>query len=174
MTTRQTNTKRATTPKPKAKPKPKPRRRPKRRAPRSRIPPPRRRQPRVEVDQVRLVEGKGSAGHGAEQGGHYWHVYVGEKRAGNIFINMLEHGLLGRHPSVQIFLNQDQRGRGIGQVAYQLACDLSGYDSVFAHMRKSNTASRRAAENAGFVVVDGGSNQLTMIWRRQPGVDRAA
>jgi hypothetical protein len=169
MTTRKTKPKRATTPRQK----PKPRRRPKRRVPSSGVSRPRRRQPQVAVGQVRLVEGKGSAGHGAEQGGHYWHVYVGEKRAGNVLINMLEHDLLGLHPSVQMFLNQDQRGRGIGRVAYRLACELSGYESVFAHMRKSNTASRRAAEIAGFVVVDGGSNQLSMIWRREPSVDEA-
>lgn len=43
------------------------------------------------------------------------------------------------------------RGGQIGRIAYQYCCELSRHDVVYAHMRKSNTASRKAAEHAGFV-----------------------
>jgi hypothetical protein len=36
-------------------------------------------------------------------------------------------------------------------MGYRIACENSQYDVVYAHMRKSNIASRRAAEEAGFV-----------------------
>lgn len=121
----------------------------------------------VEAGTVRLVPGSGSAGHGGELGGHYWHIQVVGKRAGNVFINSIAHEILGRHASIQIHVNQDQRGRGIGRVAYRLACEMSEYDEVFAHMRKSNTPSRRAAEAAGFVAVNNRLiTQLTMVWHR--------
>lgn len=157
---------------PKAKPKRKPK--PRRRARTSRASQqaaPKRRKPPVSASEIRLVPGHGSAGHGAEAGGHYWHVFVGDKRVGNIFINVINEGILGRHASVQIHLNQDQRGRGIGRVAYRLACELSSHDAVYAHMRKSNTASRRAAEAAGFVALDDGGIQLSMVWRRPRPAD---
>jgi RimJ/RimL family protein N-acetyltransferase len=92
---------------------------------------------------------------------------VGDRRAGNVFINIIEHQILGRHASIQIHVNQDQRGRGVGKAAYRLACEMSDHAEIFAHMRKSNLASRRAAESAGFAAVnDGRITQLSMVWRR--------
>jgi hypothetical protein len=120
----------------------------------------------VDPKDVRLVEGKGTPRRGGGPGGRYWHIQVGEKRAGQIFVNIINCELYGEHPSVQIHLNQDQRGKQIGRVAYRLACDQSGYDKVYAHMRKSNLASRRAAEEAGFQALDDKGTQLTMVWQR--------
>lgn len=112
-----------------------------------------------------LVRGRGSVDRGGGPGGHYWHIQVGEKRAGYVFINIIRDDFLGEHPSIQIHINQDERGKQIGRVSYRLACEQSGYEKVYAHMRKANIASRRAAEEAGFQVVeDARIPQLSMVW----------
>lgn len=134
--------------------------------------------PGLPPNHVALVAGKGTPERGGGIGGHYWHIEADGKRAGNVFINMLDHPYYGLHPSIQIHINQAQRGRQIGRVAYRLACENSGYDTVYAHMRKSNTASRRAAEEAGFTAIDdetlrraaaetNSPVQLSMIWKRR-------
>lgn len=127
------------------------------------------RTPRTPVDPatVRIEAGKGSAGRGSGPGGHYWHIYVGETRVGYVYINVLDEPPFGKHASIQIHINQTQRGRGIGSVAYRLACEQSRHDEVIATMRKSNTASQRAAAHAGFQVIeDAEITQLAMRWRR--------
>jgi hypothetical protein len=117
---------------------------------------------------VRLVPGKGSAGRGGEEDGHYWHIHAGEARAGYIYINIIDEPPFGKHPSIQIHINQSQRGRGIGRIAYRAACEASGHHMVIAHMRKSNVASQRAAGAAGFEIVDDPViTQLAMVWRRR-------
>lgn len=122
----------------------------------------------VDPKDVTLVEGKGGAERGGGPGGHYWHIQAGEKRAGHVFINVIQDQFFGEHPSIQIHINQSERGKQIGRVAYQLACEQSHYDKVYAHMRKSNIASRRAAEEAGFEVIEDKRNpQLSMVWQRK-------
>lgn len=121
----------------------------------------------VNAREVALVEGKGSPERGGGPGGHYWHIHVSDKRAGYIFINVIEDEFFGKHASVQIHLNKTQRGKQIGRVAYRLACEQSGHAVVYAHMRKNNVASMRAAEEAGFKVIDDDRiPQRHMVWRR--------
>ena len=121
----------------------------------------------VDPSDVTLVAGKGSSERGGGHGGHYWHIQVGEKRAGYVFINIIKDEFFGEHPSIQIHINQSERGKQIGRVAYRLASEQSNYDKIYAHMRKSNIASRRAAEEAGFKVVeDERIPQLLMLWQR--------
>jgi RimJ/RimL family protein N-acetyltransferase len=122
---------------------------------------------RVEPSDVRLEEGRGSAGRGSGPGGHYWHIYANDKRAGNVYINLIDEDPVGEHASIQIQINKADQGRGIGSVAYRLASEQSQHDVVYAHMRKSNVASRKAAEAAGYEVVeDERVRQLLMRWRR--------
>jgi hypothetical protein len=117
---------------------------------------------------VRLERGKGSKGRGDGPGGAYWHVFVGEQRVGNVYINVIDEPPVGKHASIQIQLNVSAQGRGIASVAYGLAVKASEHDVVYAHMRKSNIASRKAAEHSGFVAVeDPGTPQMLMVWRRQ-------
>ncbi len=126
----------------------------------------------VDPDAVSLRGGKGGADRGGSAGGHYWHVDVDGKRAGYIFINIIDEYGLGPHPSIQIHLNTTMRGRGVGRVAYQRAAAESRYDTVYAHMRKSNTASETAAAAAGFLPLDQPDNtQLTMLWHRPHAED---
>jgi|UniRef100_UPI00356ACCD8 hypothetical protein len=89
-------------------------------------------------------------------------------RAGEVFVNVIDEPPLGRHASLQIFLNQDQQGKGIGRVAYRKAAEESLHDPLFLHMRKSNLASRLAAEAAGFV--DASPRGITQLILRR---DRA-
>lgn len=121
----------------------------------------------VKSEDIHLVKGTGGPNRGGGPGSSYWHIYVTDKRVGYIYINVIEESPFGEHASIQIHINKDQRGRHIGRVAYKLACEISEHDEVIAHMRKSNTASKRAAEEAGFhVVEDQQIPQLAMIWRR--------
>ena len=117
---------------------------------------------------IALKPGRGSRGRGGGQvdgkRGEYWHVLEDGVRAGAVFVNWVaDDRHLPPHASLQIFLNKNRQGRGIGRAAYRLAADASRYDTLYLHLRKSNEASRRAAEHAGFAVIDvPGDRQLTM------------
>lgn len=122
---------------------------------------------RVEPDRVGLDAGKGSKGRGDRPGGGYWHIHEGERRVGNVYINVIDEPPIGRHASIQIHINKADQGRGIASVAYRLASEASGHDTIYAHMRKSNIASRKAAQTAGYEVVeDDRVRQLLMRWQR--------
>ncbi len=122
---------------------------------------------KVSPDAVELLPGKGAKGRGGGPGGAYWHIHADGKRAGNVYINVIDEPPLGRHASIQIQLNKDQQGKGIGSVAYRLASEQSEHDEVYAHMAKKNIASRKAAAAAGYEVVeDERVRQLLMRWRR--------
>lgn len=119
--------------------------------------------PKVDADRIRLVAGRGGKGKGDGPGGEYWQVQIDERRAGCVFVNLIDEQPLGPHASMQIFLNVKDQGKGIGRVAYRLAADASRHDPIYLHMRKSNEASRIAAEAAGFIDVSPpGAIQLTL------------
>lgn len=119
----------------------------------------------VTSQSVSLVKAKGSIERGGGPGGYYWHIKVSNKRAGYVFINIIKDEFFDQHPSIQIHINQSERGKHIGRIAYKMACEQSGYNKVYAHMRKSNIASKKAAEEAGFIVVDDNRiPQLAMVW----------
>jgi RimJ/RimL family protein N-acetyltransferase len=120
----------------------------------------------VTPEQVQLVRMRGTPGRGGGAGGEAWRVDANGERAGVVFINMIDEPPIGRHASIQIYLNAANQGRKIGRVAYRKACEASAYDLIYAHMRKSNIASRRAAEEAGFSdVTPAGHAQLIMMRR---------
>lgn len=104
----------------------------------------------VDADDVTLTRMKGTPDRGGGPGGEAWRIDVQRKRAGITFINMINEPPIGRHASIQIFLNVASQGRHIGRIAYRKACEASVHDLIYAHMRKTNLASRRAAEEAGF------------------------
>jgi RimJ/RimL family protein N-acetyltransferase len=118
-------------------------------------------------EQVRLVPTRGGKGRGGDVGGEAWRIEADGKRAGVVFINLVEEEPIGRHASIQIYLNAASRGRKIGRIAYRKACEASKYGTVYAHMQKANVASRRAAEEAGFIDVSPpGLVQLILMRRR--------
>lgn len=121
----------------------------------------------VPADMVKLVRTTGTKTRGGGKGGEAWIIKVGEERAGTVFINLIEDDQRGKHASLQIFLNRTNQGRQIGRVAYQTACLASQYDEIYAHMRKSNTASKKAALYAEFTDVSTSRDtQLVMRWSR--------
>lgn len=100
-------------------------------------------------------------------GGAKWRIEVDGIQAGKVYINMIDEPPLGPHASLQIYLNIKSQGRGIGRVGYAKACQLSEHEIIYAHMRRSNMASRRSAEAAGFVdVTPAGFKQLILRWTR--------
>ncbi|HEV2746370.1 MAG TPA: GNAT family protein [Allosphingosinicella sp.] len=141
---------------------------PKRPTPKPKVAKPKPNLEKVAPSDVDLVTTKGTPGKGSGPGGHSWVIMTGGERAGVIYINFIDEPPVGKHASIQIFLNQKSQGRGVGRVAYRLASEASQYDEVYAHMRKANVASRRAAEEAGYIDVSPpGFTQLIMKWERK-------
>ena len=121
--------------------------------------------PKVGPDRVKLIAGRGGKGKGDGPGGEYWQIQIDGRRAGSVFVNVIDQQPLGLHASMQIFLNVKEQGKGIGRVAYRLAAEASQHDTVYLHMRKSNDASRIAAEVAGFTDVSPAS-AIQLILKR--------
>lgn len=145
------------------------RHRPARETPKPRLVKPQQDIPKVRPDEVSLVPLPGTPGKGKGEGGAKWRIDVAGVRAGEVYINVIEEPPLGRHASLQIYLNIKSQGRGIGRVGYAEACQMSRHDAIYAHMRRSNTASRRAAEAAGFTdATPPGFTQLILRWQRSP------
>ena len=122
----------------------------------------------IEEATVELKAGKGTKKSGGGLGGHYWNIFYNEKRAGKVFINLINEEPLGQHPSLQIFLNKASQGKHIGRVAYRQACELSQYDVIYAYMSKKNLPSIKAARAAGFVqILAETTKQVIMQWTRK-------
>lgn len=122
----------------------------------------------IPASEVTLKRSKGGPDRGGGPGGEAWTVFASGKRAGVVFINWIDEPPLGPHASIQIFLNQQSQGRGIGRAGYRKAVEASTYDTIYAHMRKTNIASHKAAEAAGFVDVTKASDlQTVMVWKRR-------
>lgn len=122
---------------------------------------------RVTPEHLEFVRTAGSSERGGGPGGEAWSIFAEGKRAGSVYINMVEDPIRGRHASFHVFLNRPSQGRQIGREAYRFCCSESQHDVIYAHMRKSNVASRKAAEHAGFVDASAqGDTQLVMVWRR--------
>lgn len=118
-------------------------------------------------NQVSLKEGSGQSLHDKVRG-KYWHIYMGEQRVGKIYIDYYTDEILGNHPSIDIFINKQFQGQHIGRIAYAMACEQSGLSEIYMHSRKSNTASIKAATDAGFVELHRPEfRQVVMVWKKQ-------
>lgn len=112
---------------------------------------------------IELIEGKAKKGNKLYD--FYWHIYSNNVRAGRVYINYTNDPILGNHASIQIFLNKKSQGKGIGSIGYNEACKKSGLNTIYAHMRKNNISSKKAAIAAGFVEVKNPKFiQLVMVW----------
>ena len=117
---------------------------------------------KVNHKDIVLVRGRGSKNTGGGSGGFFWHIYYKDKKVGKVFIN---YNVDKQEPYIQIFVNKNYQGKGIGRIAYKKACEASGYDRIFAEIRKSNIPSIKAAEAAGFVAIGKTpSGQIKMVW----------
>lgn len=130
--------------------------------------------PKVQVEAVALVRVPGTPGKGGGVGGEKWRIEVAGARAGEVYVNLIDEPPLGRHASLQIYLNLKSQGRHIGRAAYAKACEMSQHDRIYAHMRRSNLASRQAALAAGFAdATPTGFTQLILVWRRPSAGSKA-
>lgn len=121
----------------------------------------------IVATQVQLIRTKGTKDRGGGLGGEAWRIDVDGKRAGVVFINVIDEPPIGKHASIQIYLNAASQGRKIGRAGYRKACEASAYPTIYAHMRHANIASIRAAEEAGFVdATPEGHIQVIMVWQR--------
>lgn len=143
------------------------RRRPARETPKPRSVKPRTDASKVSASDVHLISVAGTPNKGKGPGGEKWRIEVAGTRAGEVYINVIDEPPLGCHASLQIYLNIKSQGLGIGRVGYAKACQLSAHETIYAHMRRSNIASRKAAEAAGFVdATPPGFTQLILRWTR--------
>ena len=125
----------------------------------------------AQISEVELTPGKGTKNSGGGLGGQYWNIFYNEKGAGKVFINLINQPPLGEHPSLQIFLNKTSQGKHIGRIAYEKACELSKYDTIYAYMSKKNLPSIKAAAAAGFIQVFADTTrQMLMQWTRKKKV----
>lgn len=121
----------------------------------------------VKAADIQLKQGSGQSLNDHVRG-KYWHIMLGDTRVGKIYIDFKDNEVLGVHPSLDIFINQQFQGRHIGRYAYERACHESGLDKVYMHTRKSNIGSIRAAEEAGFKNLEHPSfKQIVMVWERK-------
>ncbi|WP_167459471.1 GNAT family N-acetyltransferase [Pedobacter jejuensis] len=102
-----------------------------------------------------------------KQKGKYWHIMYQEQHVGKVYIDYFKNEILGRHPAIEIFINQAFQGRQIGRFAYRKACEESKLKKIYMHARKSNTASIRAAYEAGFRTIENPLfKQVVMLWTK--------
>lgn len=121
----------------------------------------------VASSDIELVRTKGTRLRGGRVGGEAWIVMAEGKRVGSAYINVIEDSIRGLHASFHVFLNRPSQGRQIGRRVYQIGCANSQHDVVYAHMRKSNIASRNAAFHAGFTNATAlEDSQLVLVWHR--------
>ena len=129
--------------------------------------------PRIYLSEedIELKTGKGSAKTGGGSGGHFWWIFATasgmKEKVGKVYINFVEADPIGEYASIQIFLNKASQGKHIGRWAYKKACEESLYDTVYAHIRKNNAASIKAAEAAGFIRCFPDAPQVIMKWIRR-------
>ena len=132
--------------------------------------------PQVFKTDIKLIPSRGTKDRGGGKDGESWRIeykdrssnQISFKKAGQVFINLIENSDIGKHASIQIHLNLQSQGRGIGTIALKLACEQSQYDTIYAHIRKSNIASIRASEKAGFKdKTTSKDRQKIMVWTKK-------
>lgn len=95
----------------------------------------------------------------------FWHLFVGNRRVGKAYMNVYTDHRNG--PFVTVMINKDAQGRGIGTEAFKRACKESGFDVVYAEVRRNNKPSQRALRSAGFTeFARNASGEDILVWRR--------
>lgn len=118
-------------------------------------------------EDVELVRGKLAKNKKNPPDNYFWNIFFRQQRAGKVSIDLIDEPHLGRHASIQIFLNKASQGKHIGRIAYAKACTLSHYDVVYASMRRNNIASYRSAQAAQFREIKNKTyKQCVMRWVR--------
>ena len=96
-----------------------------------------------------------------------WHVFHEGKRAGRVAIVCHEKAGLPPGPTIDVQLNKNSQGRGLGTVVFRRAAELSKRPKILAVIARKNIASRLAAERAGYSqITDGANKDLVLVWRQ--------
>lgn len=97
----------------------------------------------------------------------YWHAYAGTNRIGYVYISQSTNEPLGKHHSINVFINKAFQRKGYGTEVFKQASLLSGYPVLYAHSSKSNVGSYRAALKAGYKEIAGEDfRQRVMKWKK--------
>ena len=112
--------------------------------------------PRVSSHDIVLIEGKQN-----QKNLKYWHIYYQTLRVGKVFIAVIREKAM-----ITVEINKKYQGMGIGRAAFRKASELSQFDEVFALIRKSNAASIKAVQFAGFHLAGTENGQLLYKWKR--------
>lgn len=97
----------------------------------------------------------------------FWHVFVGTGKAGRAWLSKPSAKMESGTAFITVEISEKWRGRGVGSLAFRLASEHSGLDVVKAEARKSNLASHRAMETAGFVrISDTAIGEAQFEWRK--------
>ncbi|RQO74416.1 N-acetyltransferase [Pedobacter sp. KBW06] len=122
----------------------------------------------IDPNEMELRAGSGQMLNDKKKG-LYWHIIFQGQHVGKVYIDYFKNEVLGRHPAIEIFINQNFQGRRIGRHAYAMACEMSNLKKVYMHARKSNAASIKSAYEAGFRILEDPSfKQVVMVWTKAP------
>ncbi len=93
-----------------------------------------------------------------------WKIQCDSNTAGYVKFNPKVDGIFKSHVTVDIKIPKQLRGRNIGRIALRKAMKASSYSTFVAHLRKSNTPSKRMLAAVGFQVFNHPkSSQLCMV-----------
>ena len=101
-----------------------------------------------------------------------WRIFIDQKTtAGSVKIKRIASDPVhGKHGSLDIKVNESQRGKHIGRFAIKEALKNTSFSKVVANLRKSNLASKKALEAAGFSEVKHATiKQLCLVFNKKSG-----
>lgn len=117
------------------------------------------------VSQQLALVAKTNRRRSADEPNQFWHLFVGDRRVGKAYMSIYTDHRNGAF--VTVMINKDAQGRGIGTEAFKRACEESGFDVVYAEVRRNNKPSQRALRRAGFTeFARNASGEDILVWRR--------
>lgn len=119
---------------------------------------------KVTGQQIALVA-KTNRRRNADNPSHFWHLFVGDRRVGKAYMSIYTDHRNGAF--VTVMINKNAQGRGIGTEVFKRVCEESGFDVVYAEVRRNNKPSQRALRRAGFTeFARNASGEDILVWRR--------
>lgn len=96
-----------------------------------------------------------------------WRIKVDGTSCGTVKFTPKSDTIFNKHVTIDFNIPKPKQGLHIGRIALKKAIDKSSYSFFVAHLRKSNTASKKALSAVGFTATAyPGSKQLCMIFRK--------
>ncbi|MBN22703.1 MAG: hypothetical protein CL678_15570 [Bdellovibrionaceae bacterium] len=121
----------------------------------------------INPELVTLEAREPSGDRGEGEKGKFWSILCEGVEVGFIWTNLVHGKVLGDHYRLMISLRPECRSKGVGRVAYALAAEDSGLDTLYIHTRMARQDVKAAAEHAGFVEdTESPLNHRVMVWHR--------